>query len=195
MQWSRSTKQYYFSNVWWVHARILSRSNCFHISQGSHQTCTRADAEGMVFVPTEDAVSDAVSGAVGVLCLSLGDCSAYGKKYTKNSILLCHTHLNWWIGFRCFTKLTVPVSAEIQCCSFIMQFIAKVFNCHMPVLWNEDTQRIAFSLGFIIIKKVCILLQCAVLWEDGFSTCHLMKVDTCLNFKSTWSETCNPFCL
>lgn len=36
----------------------------------------------MVFIPTEDAVSDAVTGAVRVLSLSLGDRSACGEKYT-----------------------------------------------------------------------------------------------------------------
>ncbi len=69
----------------------LDRSNCFHISQGSHLTCTRADAEGMVFVPTEDAVSDAISGAVRVLCLSLGYRSAYGKIHKKLNTPLPHS--------------------------------------------------------------------------------------------------------
>lgn len=80
----------------------------------------------MVFVPTEDAVRDAISGAVRVLSLSLGDCSACREKYThththtdkhKLNIPLPHSlKLMHWLWM--LHKLTVPVSAEIQCCSF-----------------------------------------------------------------------------
>lgn len=73
----------------------------------------------MVFVPTEDAVSDAVTGAIRVLSLSLGDRSACGeKKNTKklNTLLPHSLKLMHWLSM--LHKLTVPVSAEIQCCSF-----------------------------------------------------------------------------
>lgn len=55
----------------------------------SHLTCTGADPKGLVFVSTEDAVSDAVPAAVWMLGLGLSNSCACLGKIRKN---VSHTY-------------------------------------------------------------------------------------------------------
>ncbi len=115
------------------------------------------------------------------------------------------------MGKKIHKKLNTPLphsldrlavgASENWLCQWVLKYNAAVSSCCSLQKFSTAScqcfemkipQRIAFTLGFIIIK-VCILFQCAVLWEDGFSTGCLMKVDTCLHFKPTL--TCNQFFL
>lgn len=74
----------------------------------------------------------------------------WGKIHTqKNSILFCHTHLNWCIGFRCFTNCACEcwnTMLQFSSCSSLQKFLTASCQCFEMTI----PQKLTFSVGFII---------------------------------------------